>query len=253
MKRHCALVLFLASMQVAVAQADDVVVAAGSPAAMQAPSSGWVGYHRARPVRPEPVPEGGDGLGIFTQPVGVLLMAADTTAYVPLGVEIPLSAQLDLIVQVSGSAGGWYQWDSTSRGGWASVSVPWFVVQRGQLTRGWFIAPGLTARYLSTHLDHTSKGLDEGRVEFVDNIPGEDYELHAGVDLGYNMRIGMLELAAPVLGVSAGYCGNCVTGSVFFFGPMSRFFSWVPDPVPRRKNRFTLALNLNIVRVGARF
>lgn len=203
-----------------------------------------------------PAPARGDGLGFFTQPVGVLFMAVDGLTYLPIGAEIPLGSRTDLIIQLSGSSGSWYRCASHSLGGWASLGLAWFVRPRDHLSRGWFVQPTLIARYLSTRGTRTSLA-DERHAactaDDVENIDGGDSELHLGVDAGYSMRIGAFELVAPVIGASAGYCGNCIGGGVLFFGPTSRYSDLITNRLPARENRFSVGLNLNFIRVGARF
>jgi len=212
---------------------------------------------RARVRREAPPTKGGDGIGVFTQPLGVLFMAVDSLVYVPVGVEVPLGPRLDLVVQVSASSGRWYTCDSHAVGGCASAGVAWYTSPRKALSRGWFVEPLLVGRYLSTSGARVNPGdyfrlREPCTASDVANVDDFDAELHAGVDVGYSMRVGAFELAVPVVGISAGWCIHCFGGSAFFI-PLSRYFAWETTALPPRKNRISMALDLNIVRVGARF
>jgi len=196
-----------------------------------------------------------DGLGLFTQPLGTLFMSVEELVYVPLGVNVPVAPRADLVVQASATYGNWYGCGSRSAGGWLSAGLAWFFQERRALDRGAFVQPTLIARYFDTSGARSSPAqmlLDACSPQHVENLDGADYELHVGVDAGYSMRVGMLEIT-PVIGASLGLCMHCIGGGALFVGPLQRYFDFYTTPLPRRTNRVTLGVNLNIVRLGVRF
>jgi hypothetical protein len=163
---------------------------------------------------------------------------------------------VDLVLQVSPTYGTWYNCDSKSAGAWASVGLAWFLKPRQFMSRGWFVEPVLVGRYFSTRgtrIRAESPLSGTCTSDYADNLDDSDGELHLGANVGYSMRVGVLELVAPVVGVSAGYCFNCVGGGAFFNGSLDRVLAWSGRPLPQRSDRLSLALNLNFVRVGIRF
>jgi hypothetical protein len=127
---------------------------------------------------------------------------------------------------------------------------------RTHLSRGWFVEPEIVGRYFLTDEAHTwfdGFGDPICSERDVEDINRADGELHIGVNFGYSMRSGIFELVLPVVGMSAGYCGNCFGGGAFFFGPFDTFVTGKDGPKPGRRNRLSFMLNLTIVRVGVRF
>jgi hypothetical protein len=195
-----------------------------------------------------------DGIGVFTQPLGSLVMAAGAIAYIPLGLNLPITDRTEVVVEVTGMTGDVYGCESQTRGGWAAAGVAWFVAPRKWLSRGPFLQPKLIVRYFDTsgarEVEPRRKHAGCAASDAA-NIDSADYELHAGLDAGYSMRAGVFELAF-VVGASAGLCHSCFGDRVFFWG-QSDFASVVYDPPPPRTNRLSLGLNLNLLRLGARF
>ena len=194
------------------------------------------------------------GVVVFAQPLGTLFAAAALRAYVPVGINVPLSERIDLVVEITGTAGQWYGCGSRSSGGWAAAGLAWFVRPREWLSRGLFLQPKMIGRHFSTGGSETrpvslvSAGCSDADV---DNIDGRDYELHVGLDLGYSMRIGIVEFV-PLIGASVGLCQNCFGGGVFFMGDFEFTDTYFVPPGPRA-TRLSIGLNLNVARLGIRF
>ena len=200
------------------------------------------------------VPATPDGVGVFTQPFGSLALLAPWIAYVPVGINLPITDRTELAVEVTFTTGDWYGCGSQSSGGWAALGLVWFATERKWLSRGAFLEPKLVARYFDTEgageiaprLTHLGCFASD-----VANINQSDYELHLGFDAGYSMRMGLLELAF-VIGLSVGPCHACFSDRIFFLGqsasPSASF-----RPPPPRTNRWSLGLNLNLFRLGLRF
>lgn len=185
--------------------------------------------------------------GLFVQPVGAIAMAAAGDLYVPLGLQWPLGAQSELVVEATLVSGNWYGCSSRSQGGWLAAGLASYLSHKTSGSRGWFVEPKLIGRYFDTHGAHGASGWFGCSATEAGNLNQTDFELHLGVDAGYEIRVGALEII-PLLGVSAGFCSQCVGGSPFFVGSLA------PLSGPGlRSDRPTLGLNLNLLRLGLRF
>jgi hypothetical protein len=211
-----------------------------------APSrSGTTAGSGAEPATDSPVDGLAPSWSVFTYPLAGAIVTLVSGVYLPVGAAIAAGAHTELQMEASLLQGEWFACGSESTGGWAALGPSYFVQDSRQ---GLLVWPKLIARYFTTAGGSAGGFWGGCSTSAAEHVNGDDYELHLGVDLGYRSRIGAL-IITPLLGVSAGFCGNCVGGGAFFTG---NAFAGSPDYGARR-NRASLGLNLNLVRVGIAF
>jgi hypothetical protein len=166
-----------------------------------------------------------------------VLFGIDGGFYLPLGLQVPIDRQTEFVLELSPLVGPMYGSGSTTRGGWLATGVAWF--NKHANTRGAFVEAKLILRYFNTSGSRGSPNFD-----------GADYEVHAGLDAGYTFRTEQFETSV-LFGLSTGYCGNCFTGSPFYFGELGSLIDG--DYTTPRHGHLSLGINLNVLRLGWRF
>lgn len=182
-------------------------------------------------------------VNLFFYPAATTAAAIAGLAYVPLGMSIRLSDDFEWTLEASFLYGDFYGCESTTVGGWLASGVSVFL---GADNEGWFLWPKLIGRYFLSS-GAQSGGLLGCSASEASQLNEADYEIHGGLDFGYRFTFGDFTVT-PVVGLSAGYCGNCIEGGAFFSGDPSDLFEHGP-----RANKASLGLNLNLVRLGMRF
>ncbi len=127
-----------------------------------------------------------------------------------------MGTRADLVLEVAPAIGNYYGCSTWSSGAWASVGAAFF--PNASPTRGGFFwQPLLNARYFATRTIERASSSPVGPSFFgCSDEAGDDLELHLGVDVGYQHRIGPVILV-PVFGVRAGYRWNCAGNREAFF------------------------------------
>jgi len=180
---------------------------------------------------------------VFVYPTPTVIMLAAETIYVSAGVAIALTERMELVVEGTFTQGNWYGCSSTSTGGWGAAGAAFYF---NDDRRGFFILPKFVARAFTTSGAQSSYGPFGNRAR-AESLNGDDYELHVGVDVGYRFRAGPVVIT-PVFGLSVGPCGNCVGAGPFYFGDIEIFSN-----ASGRMDRWSLGMNLNVVRIGFAF
>ncbi len=180
---------------------------------------------------------------VFIYPLASTVMAVAGVLYVPVGGSVALDDRLEWSFEASLLYGDMYGCSSVSLGGWVASGLSIYMNDERD---GLFILPKLVGRYFSTSAAQSGSWLSCSESE-ASELNEVDYELHAGVDIGYRFTLGDFVIT-PLLGASAGYCGNCIEGGPFFSGDPTTLFEHGP-----RANKASLGLNLNLLRLGFRF
>lgn len=186
-------------------------------------------------------------VALWVKPLGPLtltpILAAqdDTFVMVPLGMNIPLDATKELVLELTPI---WTRLDCEARCTTQALSLAvgpsWTVVPTSPGS-GFFLQPKLGAVVAR---DSREAGIatpfDEGSWSET------GAQLSLGLDVGYQLRRGHLFLAF-VVGASAGRGWNVAASS------RSVFFSMVDVPERRREDKWVWDMNLHLLRIGASF
>jgi hypothetical protein len=191
-------------------------------------------------AQPPPPTASGRSVTLWTEPLGPLLLGSfyaanrDTYLMVPLGANVPLSRELDLVLELTPI---WIRQDCEgpckSQALALGVGTAW-TPQPNTSGGGFFLQPklvGVLAR--DTGVDNEVWTTTRG-------------QLSVGLDLGYRLNFDRLFLAF-VLGGSVGMGWNVQESTP------SIFFSLMGWPERRSVNKAVWDLNVHLVRIGASF
>ncbi len=186
-------------------------------------------------------------VAVWVKPLGpltltpVLAAQDDTFVMVPLGMNIPLGATTELVLELTPI---WTRLDCearcTTRALSLAVGPSWTAVPTSPGS-GFFLQPKLGAVVARDSREAgTATPLDEGSWSETGT------QLSLGLDLGYQLRRGHLFLAF-VVGASAGRGWNVPASS------QSVLFSMVDTPERGREDKWVWDLSFHLLRIGASF
>jgi hypothetical protein len=183
-----------------------------------------------------PVLHSDPSASIWVQPLGAIATGLEGALYLPIGTNVQVGRRSDLVVELTPTRANWYGCSTRSLGGWSTAGFALFSAPE---RTGWFLQPKLIGRYF-----HTSGGVTSLDLFPCDHLAlqGHDFELRAGVDVGFAWRWEGAAVAAAV-GASAGYCWNCVGDLIF----LARFED------DSRQDRPSVGVNPNVLRIGVAF